>query len=78
MARNETWKYWEKLREKFESLPEGSFCLCPKSERYFLKPVQDDSFHLDGMLIELYTGKPTHYSFLYDIVQIYSNELPGR
>ncbi len=66
--------YYKRL-EMFETLPVGGFCYSPTEDNYYIKPVQSVKHHLEGMLVELYTGYLVHYSILGEFTQVYSNEI---
>ncbi len=52
---------WDEITERFNSIPEG--CLVTDREgNIWIKPVQDDRYHLDGMFISLKDGGLSHYS----------------
>lgn len=61
--------------EEFEAIPEGSFVM-DANGGYYIKPAQLPSHHLDGMFIQLFTGKLSHYSLLHPpVIQKYGAEI---
>ena len=52
---------WDEITERFNTIPEG--CLTTDKEcNIWLKPVQSETHHLEGILICLKDGKLSHYS----------------
>lgn len=51
----------------FNQIPAGTFLWSEKQGSYYIKPQQNEMYHLDGMVIDLFTGEIKHYSHLGEI-----------
>lgn len=65
---------WNEVTNQFNSLPIGGLCKGNNGE-YYIKPQQSKAHHLDDLLINLFTGKPEHYSNTYGLHQVSGNSL---
>jgi len=53
------------LSEVFNSVPQGGrFVDTADPQRGWLKVAQRDDLHLDGMVVDLFTGDVIHYSYI--------------
>lgn len=68
---------WTAVTKQFESIPVGALCK-GNNNSYYLKPAQSKAHHLDGMLINLFTGSIVHYSNTYGLHQVYGSIIFGK
>ena len=66
---------WAKVQAEFEALPTGCFFKASDGN-YYIKPDQRKDFHLDTMMMELFTGKFFHFSKCTSFQQVYGFEIP--
>ena len=52
---------WNEITERFNAIPEGGLTT-DKECNIWIKPVQDQTYHLDGVFISLEDGSISHYS----------------
>lgn len=60
---------WTELTNQFNHLPAGSLYK-GNDNSYYIKPTQSQAHHLEGMLINLFTGSIVHFSNLYGLHKV--------
>ena len=60
---------------EFSDFPQGSFIWSDWLCSYYIKPIQDERYHLEGMVIDLFTGEVIHYSHLKELHEVSKNSI---